>query len=533
MKIFRTKLKAALLATLLSGVAMSGAPAFAERILRLDDVPVGELDPAKATDRADSILMFNIYDALVMPLVGQPGFGPHLAESWETNGKVTTVKLRTDAKFQSGNPVTAADVVFSLERINELKTGFSYLFNKVEKVEAVDDATVRFTLSELYAPFIASLSRLPIIDSKLVMANLGEGEGEMKDWGQAFLSANAAGSGAYTVVSHNPQEETVMKKNDNYFLGVPEKAPDTVRFIYGLDTASIRALMSRGEHDITSQWLPPEVMKSLVAEGLQLFTEAGSGGFYVKMNTQKAPLDDVNCRLALSRAFDREMALKMTAITDTISQGLPSHGAIPFGVFGYNADAPVLTSNMDEAKELIKKCKYKPEEHPIEISWIGEVPLEERFALMMQASFAQLGFDSKITKVPNAMLAEQAAKPETTPHIVQMFVNTVTGDPDALLYAMFHSSNAGTWQSTEHLSDPKVDSLLERGRAELDEEKRKAIYDELDAYLSEIAPTIFAYDRQSVFVASNRVSAPAVSDRSKAYGVPNMGFIFREMEIAD
>jgi peptide/nickel transport system substrate-binding protein len=88
--------------------------------------------------------------------------------------------------------------------------------------------TVKFTLKEAYSPFVASLVRLPIVDKKLVMANLGEGDGEMKDWGQAFLAANGAGSGAYKVTSHNPQQETVMAKNADYFLGVPAKAPDTV-----------------------------------------------------------------------------------------------------------------------------------------------------------------------------------------------------------------------------------------------------------------------------------------------------------------
>jgi len=64
------------------------------------------------------------------------------------------------------------------------------------------------------------------VDKALVMANLGEGEGEMKDWGQAFLSMNGAGTGAYRVTSHNPQEETVMEKNPDYFLGIADAAPD-------------------------------------------------------------------------------------------------------------------------------------------------------------------------------------------------------------------------------------------------------------------------------------------------------------------
>lgn len=86
--------------------------ASAETVLRLDEVAVGEIDPAKASDNADSILVFNLYDALVIPKQGQPGFDPHLAESWTSEGATYTFKLKGDVKFQSGYPMTADDVVF-------------------------------------------------------------------------------------------------------------------------------------------------------------------------------------------------------------------------------------------------------------------------------------------------------------------------------------------------------------------------------------------------------------------------------------
>ena len=202
--------------------AISGA-AFSETVLRLDEVAVGELDPAKASDYADSILMFNVYDTLVLPRQGGPGHVPHLAESWEGSGNEYVFTLRTDVQFQSGNPMTADDVVFSLERMQTLGQGLSFLFGNVQSAEAVGENQVRFTLAEPYAPFISSLVRLPIVDKQLVMENLGEGEGDMGGWGQAYLSANGAGTGAYSVTSHNPQDETVMAKNDNYFLGINER----------------------------------------------------------------------------------------------------------------------------------------------------------------------------------------------------------------------------------------------------------------------------------------------------------------------
>jgi len=155
--------------------------------------------------------------------------------------------------------------VFSLNRMAIMGTGFSFLFRgRVETAEAVDAQTVRFTLKTPFAPFLANLARLPILDSRLVMANKKDGQyGAFGDYGQEFLMAHDGGSGAYRIESHNPQELTVMAKNKTYFLGVPDAAPDIVRLRYGLDAATIRALISRGELDIASQWMAPEVKRAL------------------------------------------------------------------------------------------------------------------------------------------------------------------------------------------------------------------------------------------------------------------------------
>ena len=509
--------------------AVSASIAAAETVLRLDEVAVGELDPGKATDYADSILMFNVYDTLVIPQQGAPGHVPHLAESWQADGNTYTFKLRQDVKFQSGNPLTAEDVVFSFDRTKTLGQGLSYLFTNVEKAEAVDANTVKFTLTGPYAPFVASLVRLPIVDKKTVMANLAEGEGEMKDWGQAYLSANSAGTGAYKVTAHNPQQETVMAKNADYFLKVPAVAPDTVRLRYGLEAATVRTLIAQGEHDISSQWLPPEVLKSLAGEGAQLLSESGSTGFYFKMNTQKAPFDDQNCRLAITNAYDYEAGIKMVAITDAVSQGSPSTGAIPVGMLGANPADQVLKRDVEAAKKYLADCKHK--DFTVEISWIGEVPIEERFALLMQANFAEVGIKSEVRKVPWALFSEQVSKPENTPNISQLFVTAVTGDPDTLLYGMYHSTAAGTWQSPEYLKDEQVDQFLDKGRTAANDAERTEAYAALNKRLVEISPSVYVNDQRAVFAAGNRVSVPAMSDPAKAFALSGFGFNFRLMEM--
>lgn len=500
--------------------------AFAQTVLRLDEVAVGELDPAKASDYADSILMFNVYDTLVLPNQGGPGHSGHLAESWTVDGSTYTFKLRDGVTFQSGNPLRAEDVIYSLERTQAIGAGLSYLFSDVS-AKAVGGDTVVFTLGAPYAPFVASLVRLPIVDKALVEVNSDDA------WGEAFLSANGAGTGAYSVTNHNPQEETVMAKWDGYFLGVADTAPDTVRLRYGLEAATVRTLIAQDKHDIASQWLPPEVVKALADDGAQLLTEAGTGAFYLKMNTTKAPLDDVNCRRALSSAFDYATVIQMNAITDDVSQGSPSTGAIPVGMFGANPSEMALRQDLEVARAYLADCAYDPADMDIEISWIAEVPLEERFALLMQSNLSQLGVKSHIVKMPWALFTEQVSKPESTPHISQLYVNAVTGDPDTLLFGMYHSSTPGTWQSPEYLDDAEVDAALESGRTAEDEASRQEAYNALNARLMDIAPTIYGFDRQSVFAASNRVRVPALSDPAHAFGLDGLGFTFRLMEMVE
>src|SRR5688572_10638127 len=128
MKRMQRLILAATSALALSLAMPAAQTAHAQTVLRVDEVPVGELDPARAGDYADSILMFNVYDTLLVPGPAGKGFAPHLAESYTVDGTVFTFKLRPGVKFHSGNELTADDVVFSLNRITAIGAGWSSLF---------------------------------------------------------------------------------------------------------------------------------------------------------------------------------------------------------------------------------------------------------------------------------------------------------------------------------------------------------------------------------------------------------------------
>jgi peptide/nickel transport system substrate-binding protein len=509
-------------------------PALADRVLRLDQSAPGEIDPAKGVDYSGTVLAVNLYDALTYPKQGGGGVSPLLAASWTIDGPTYTFKLRPGVKFHSGNPLTSADVVFSYNRLMTLGQGAASLFEgRVKSVEAVDPMTVKFTLNGPFAPFLAATSRLSVVDSKLVIANKQPGKyGDFGDYGEAYLSGHDAGSGAYEVTSQNPQSETDMTKFAGYFLPFVSNSPDKVRMRYSLDPSTVRQLIARGEHDIASPWLSPEVIKAMVKEGsVHLALEPGATGEYIKLNTARPPLDDVHCRLALTYAFDYATVDKLLEVEPNYSQGITMHGAIPSGLIGYDPNVPGYARDMDKAKAELAKCKYKPTDFPLDIAWIAEVPARERTALLMQAAFTQLGFTVNVTRAPWALVTNEVTQPKTAPHAIEIAVNALSPDPDSLLFNMYSSSVPPTWMSAEHLSDPAVDKLLNAGRSETDETKRAAIYGQLNSRLRDLAPDIFAYEFVSVYAIRNGVVMHDLEDPKLEYPISSFSLLFKDVSI--
>ncbi len=519
-------IKTALLSSTMLALTLAAAPVAAERILRADEVAVGEIDPAKGTDYADTILAINLYDTLVYPKQGGSGVQDHLATDWTIDGATYTFTLRDDVTFNTGNPLTAADVAYSYERMMAMGQGNSSLFaGVVDSVEATGDNTVVFTLTEPFAPFLATLVRMPIVDMATVKANEVDG-----DWASTWMSQNSAGSGQYVITSHDPQTETVMSYDADYFMEPVEGYPETVRFRYGLEPSTVRALMSRGEHDISSQWLPPEVYAGLAEDGATLVTEAGLTGEYFKLNTQRAPLDDVHCRRALAYAFDYATMAQLTQINADTSTGNPMSGAIPQGLTGYDASLPVFAQDMALAQEELAKCAYDPADYPINVAFIAETPARERGALMMQAIYSTLGFDVEITRTPWALFTEQVTDPATSPHVVEIAISAASPDTDSLLYAMYHSSQPPTWISSSFYANPELDALLDQGRVETDADARQDIYAKANAILAQEVPDIFAYELLSPFAVREGVTFHNLADPARTY--PTSGFNMRFADIS-
>ena len=529
-RLFTTAAALALMTPLAVGVQ-------AETVLRVDEVAVGELDPSKAIDVADSVLLYNVYDTLVFPdLTGQGrGMVNHLAQKIDVVGdNVYRITVRDGVKFHSGNTLDAHDVVYSLKRMSALGRGFSYLFGTwVKSVEAENDKTAVVTLKAPYAAFFTAMVRLGIIDSDTAKAHQEAGDyGEFGDYSQKWLTANDAGTGAYRVESHDPQQLTVMRKFPGYFGTMNAKAPDVARQRYALKDPTLLTLMSRGEHDIANQWVGPETKKAMAAlKGVTVLREPGVALYFIKLNTKKPPLDDVHCRRALAYALDYKALRGQANISSEIQGASPARGPLLSTMMGYDKSAPLQEQDMAKAKAELAQCKYKPGDHELEVTWIAQVSVEERFALLMQQNWTQLGFKAKVVRVPWTLFTERVRKPDTTPHVGQIFFNARTPDPDSYLYNVYHSTVHGQYNAMEQLVDAEVDTLLNAGRSTTDPGKRADIYGKLFNRINDLRPTIFGYEVVNLYTKRDSVMVPTLEKPNMNTGLMGGNMLFRLMEM--
>jgi peptide/nickel transport system substrate-binding protein len=507
----------------------------AKTVIRTDEAAIGEADPAKFSDNIDSIIIFNTYDALVDELKNGAGLAPHLASGWEYADATTlNVTLKDGIKFHSGNILDADDVVYSFNRLMDMGQGFSFLFGTVESVTALDSKTVQIKTSEPFAPLIASLMRLAIVDKDDVQANttVDGNYGDNGDYGEAYLLTTSAGTGAYKITQHDPNVKTVLTKNNDYFLDHNAKAPDEVIIKYSVEAATIKTLLMRGEHEISSMWLPNEVLAALEKEdSVDLVKINRPGSWYNKLNNRRAPLDDVHCRRALQLAYDYDALYLSFAITEDMVAGQKSSGALISGVLGYDPNKAPIERDIDKAKAELAKCKYNPSDYTLDLAWIAEVPYEEPWSLQLQANAIELGFDATVTGLPWAKFTEQVANWENTPHATVVSVLANVPDPDALMFAQWHSSRGGTWMSAEWAQDAELDALLEKGRTETNADERIKIYQAANQLMIDNAITLFITDFVGYQAISKSVSNSDTISTQQGYGTMGRNLSFREMAV--
>jgi len=434
------------------------------------------LDAQQMTDYNSTRAGRNLFDALLHFKDEGTQVEPALAESWEisADGKVYTFHLRKGVKFHDGTDFNADAVVFSYER--EIDPNHPYhdtgefpyadfTFGMVDKIEKVDDFTVKISLKDPFAPFLANMA----MHSAAIVSPTA-----IKKYGKDF-SKNPVGTGPFKFVSWNPGVEILVEKNADYWGGAPNVDKVIYRPIID-DQARLNELEAGGVDFIVN--IPPDDLARLKADSrFTTVEQAGMHTWYIVFNCQKKPFDDIKVRQAMNYAVDRQ------AIVDGILQktGTLATGPMPPVLWSYTSDVTRYDFNPDKAKQLLTEAGY-----PDGISVNFWLPTSgsgmQQSAAMgqaIQADLKKVGADAKIETYEwgtylDKTIVEDAS---TLPEMFEMSWAGDNGDPDNFLYILLSGDQyPPNGFNLGHCKDDKVDEILRQARTTLDQAKRTELY---------------------------------------------------------
>jgi ABC-type transport system substrate-binding protein len=446
-----------------------------------------DLDPALGSGSAAGYkgMLF----AGLVRLSPQLSLEPDLAESWEVSadGTVYTFKLRADAKFADGRPLTAEDVVYSWERVADPATESSgavtYLGDIVgvqEKLDGkaetiaglkvIDERTLEVTIDGPKAYFLAKLTYPTtfIVDQD----NVADGD----NW--AF-DANA--SGPYSIKEIKEEEAVIFERNPAYHT------PAKTRYIVFLLNRPGSALSYYEAGDIDVVGLFGDDVIRIRREDDPLHAELSSVTSlcttYLQIDVTRAPLDDVNVRRALALAIDKD------AWIERLTQGtsLRADTVLPPAMPGFSADQPRYDFDAAAAREALKASQYAGNLPTITIttSGIGN-DVGDGITTLIEMWRKNLGLTVKV-EVLDPVKWEKAVRTERKGQIVFAGWCADYVDPENFLDALLYPGKDYNYTNYDNAD---LNALLEQARVEQDPAKRVALYQQAEKLILEAVAMI-------------------------------------------
>ena len=451
------------------------------------------LDPHLTTDATSAQVIVEVFGGLVT-IDQHLNVVPDLAENWDIsqNGTVYTFRIRPDATFHDGKPVTAEDVRWSLERatspliespnvdqylgdivgVDEKLNGDSL---EIAGVRVINERTIEITIDESKSFFLAKLT----YPTAFVLDKLNV-ESNPKDW---FRKPN--GTGPFQMTEYRVGETLVLSRHDGYHLG-PAKLAEVEMILSG---GTSMLMYENDEIDITGVGLAD--IDRLIDPGhalnAELVTAAPSFSVqYIGLNVNEPPLDDIKVRQALNLAIDK------TEIATIVlgDQVVPAKGILPPGFPGFNESISGYEFDPEKARRLLGESKYGDDLDnlpPITITTPGSfganVSLDMEVILAMWEK--NLGIQTEFQQTEFATFLKDLNKRR-----FQMFdIGWIADypDPENFLDLLFYSDSSN---NHTNYNNPEVDALLEEARVETDETLRFNIYNRVEQAILDDAPWI-------------------------------------------
>lgn len=454
---------------------------------------------------------FNIFDRLVDVEVGTDGNSkivPSLAESWDISddGLEYTFHLRQGVKFHNGNDFTAEDVAYTFHRMLTVEGGVNTEFidqikgadellagetDTLEGVEVVDDYTIKVTLKEPFAGFLASISSpgVSIYDSEAT-----EAAGDQFGMDPAVT----VGTGPFEFSSWSFNNQLVLTRNEDYWKGASGLPGVVIKIIPDTETQSM--MFESGELDILDL--------DYAADSVDRFTETYPdqivqgprvGIVYFTMNFNKEPFQDVRVRKAVQMSIDRQ------AILDALygGRGQVEQGIFPHGLIGFNPDQEEIKYDPEAAKALLAEAGYA-DGFDMEIAADSSASDTMTMALeIVSDQLAEVGIRAEIKNYDESTWLETRKSGE-----LGSFISTWSADyndPDNFIYTFFGNEEKTRIRSINY-PDTEVMERVAKARTIVNEDERLAEYKALEEkIIHEDAAWVPMFSRLHLFAVSKRV----------------------------
>jgi len=454
-----------------AAILSTSALADGKRFVFANPSQYDSMDPNTHADVGRIAARLNLYDGMYRWLDNPPQLTPWLAESHtiSPDGLTYTFKLRQGAKFHDGSEITADDVVWSTERIFQVKKGIASLLAGMlapGHVKALDKYTVQYTLKAPTATFLAVVPEIHVLNTKLVKANEKDG-----DWGEARYLGMGDAPYDYMLDKFDPAVGFTAKRFAGHFMKWGDKWIDEIDFRYVKEDNTKVLGMIKGDYQGASGYLPEDLLKKLrEAPNVQVLEQPSMRIMFVQLNNQK--LADVHLRRAINYSFDYDGFIKdiMGGVVDRNPGPIPNPmWGTPKDLKGYSFDPEKAKAELAQAKKL---------DRPLEIVSLASFTQSEQAAQVLQNGLKRVGLEAKVQSVPWPTVVERMAKPDSTPDMTVYWISTYYADPNNWIGEMYNSANAGTFKSSNWYKNPKVDALLDEALKTTDKAKRQANYEE-------------------------------------------------------
>jgi peptide/nickel transport system substrate-binding protein len=462
------------------------------------------LNPITARDMYERVVNEYIYDSLITRSKETLENVPWLAESYTISDDHLeyTFNLRKDIKFHDGTPMTARDVAFSYERIQDPTVDAAHMRNyyrDVKSMEVIDDYTVKFTYAKPYWLALEFVGGFPVLPKHV----FGEG-----DFNKHPNGRHPVGTGPYKFVKWETGREIVLERNEHYWGDRPRL--DRMVFKIVTDDTVAMQLFKRGEIDVyrrmpAEQWVRQTKGAEFEKRAYKLaYDELGYG--YIGWNMRRPFFSDKMMRRAMTHLIDRQ------TILDTLRYGL---GTIVTGNFYLNGPAydhsiKPWPYDPEEAKRLMDEAGWTDHDNdglrdkdgvPFKFEFLipSSSKISEQLATIMQEDLKKIGIEMGIRKLEWATF-EQQVQDRKFDATTMAWSMEIEGDP----YQLWHSSQAEKGSNYVGFVNDEADKIIDDGRAEFDDEKRRAMYKRLHAILHEEQPYTFNYCPQQLTVVDKR-----------------------------